>query len=103
MVAAMKMRFFKTRGSEGNGQQASDEIRIANVHLNFRTAKRELKGGGEAYRHFWDTLATYLVKFGPRYMTGDFNMALFAVVPELRARGFQSNLGVSYCWKNEHE
>ena len=30
-------------------------------------------------------------------------MALFSVVPELRARGFQINLAAWYCWQNDTE
>ena len=52
---------------------------------------------------FWDVLAAFLVKCGCRYLCGDFNMALFCVVPELRARGFQINLAAWYCWQNHLE
>ena len=34
---------------------------------------------------------------------GDFNMALFLVIPELRARGFQIHLAAWYCWQNAYE
>ena len=105
MIASAKMRFWENRGSGEDGfvDQDADEFRLANVHLHYRTAKRDLQGGGEAYKRFWDMLARYLAEFRPAVLCGDFNMALFAVVPELRARGFQVNLAALYCWKNEYE
>ena len=113
MVASLKMRFFKIRGGGGDGisggggdgdeAEGLDEIKIANVHLHFRTAKRDLQGGSAAYKRFWDLLARYLVEFRPSFLCGDFNMALFCVVPELRARGFAVNVAAWYCWQNIHE
>ena len=96
------MRYFKLRGGGEDGDEAEeiDEIRICNAHLNYKTTKRDLNSGGQAYSRFWDSLARHLVTFGPRVLCGDFNMALFAVVPELRARGFQINLAAWYCWQN---
>ena len=47
----------------------------------------------------WDLLAQSMVEYRPSFLCGDFNMALFSVVPELRARGFQINLAAWYCWK----
>ena len=47
---------------------------------------------------FFDSLAQYLVRFAARILTGDFNTALFSVIPELRARGFQINFAAWYCW-----
>ena len=105
MIASAKMRFWENRGSgeDGFGDQDADEFRLANVHLHFRTAKRDLQGGGAAYKRFWDVLARHLAEFRPAVLCGDFNMALFAVVPELRARGFQINLAAWYCWQQEYE
>ena len=99
------MRFWRTRGSgeADSDDQDFDELRFANVHLNYKTAKKELHAGGESYKHFWDVLARYLAEFRPRILCGDFNMALFLVVPELRARGFQINLAAWYPWKQQHE
>ena len=105
MIASAKMRYFKLRGGgeDGDAAEEIDEIKICNAHLHFRTAKRDLRSGGQAYRRFWDSLARYLVKFAPRFLCGDFNMALFAVIPELRARGFQINLAAWYSWQNHLE
>ena len=99
MIAFAQMKNFKIRGGGADGDEDEDihEITICNAHLNFRTAKRDLKQGAQAYKRFWDVLAGYLVSFGPRYLCGDFNMALFSVVPELRARGFHINLAAWYC------
>ena len=44
-----------------------------------------------------------MAEFRPRFLCGDFNMALFAVIPELRARGFQISLAAWYCWQNALE
>ena len=105
MVASAKMRFWRTRGS---GEADSDdqdfgELRVANVHLHPKTAKKGLQAGGDSYRRFWDLLARYLAELRPRILCGDFNMALFLVVPELRARGFQINLAAWYPWQQQHE
>ena len=99
MIAALKMRNCRIRG---DGHEVG-EITIANVHLNFRTAKRDVENGSAAYKRFWDLLAYYSAKFCPDFLCGDFNTALFSVVPELRARGFQINLAAWYCWQNHSE
>ena len=105
MIASVKMRYFKIRGGGEDEDDAEgiDEINICNAHLHFRTAKKGLHKGSMAFKDFWDLLARYLAIFGPRYLCGDFNMALFCVVPELRARGFQINLAAWYCWQNHIE
>ena len=105
MIASAKMRYFKIRGGGEDEDEAEDidEIKICNAHLHCRTAKKDLEQGSRACKRFWDLLASYLVSFGPRYLCGDFNMALFCVVPELRARGFQINLAAWYCWQSHLE
>ena len=62
MIASAKMRFWRTRGSgeADSDDQDFDELRFANVHLNYKTAKKELHAGGESYKHFWGLLARYL-------------------------------------------
>ena len=101
MIVSLKMRHVRIRGSGDHNADArdEDELRIANVHLHCRTAKRDVLGGGKAAKKWWDILARYLAEFSPTYLCGDFNMALFCVVPELRARGFQINLAAWYCWE----
>ena len=105
MIASAKMRYFRIRGRGGDEDEAEeiDELQIANAHLHYRTAKRDLQGGSRAYKRFWDLLAQYMVAHRPSFLCGDFNMALFFVVLELRARGFQINLAAWYCWQNELE
>jgi len=103
MIASIKMRHIRGRGGAGDDAEDLDEIRIANAHLHFRTAKRDLNKGGAAYKRFWDLLATYMATYRPSHLCGDFNMALFAVIPELRARGFQINLAAWYCWQANDE
>ena len=95
MIASLKMRnvSFRGRGVDGDDAEDLGEIRIANAHLHFRTAKRELQSGAAAYKRFWDLLAKYIAEFRPSLLCGDFNMALLAVIPELRARSFQVFFG----------
>ena len=62
---------------------------------------REL--GAASYKRFWDVLANHMAEFRPSFLCGDFNMALFCVIPELRARGFQINLAAWNCWQKEEE
>ena len=102
MIASAKMRFWTPRGS-GEDDSDDHELRFANVHLHFKTARKGLLAGGQSYKRFWDLLARYLAEFRPRILCGDFNMALFLVVPELRARGFQINLAAWYPWMQQHE
>ena len=102
MIASLKMRFFRTRGG-GEEAEAIDEMRVANVHMNNRTAKKNLQEGGTCYKTFWDKLAGILAEWCPSIMCGDFNMSLFSVIPELRARGFQINMAAWYCWKHPYE
>ena len=60
MIASAKMWYYKIPGSGADVDEAveSDEIIIANVHMSYRTAKRDLRAGGQAYKRFWDLLAT---------------------------------------------
>ena len=60
--------------------------------MHCRTAKKETKDPKATQKRFWDTLAKYVLKYGVRFLAGDFNMSLFRVVPEMRARGFQITL-----------
>ena len=92
MVATVKMRYFKIRGSGEDGSDCKDEITIVNVHLHCMTAKGDVSNGAHSKKLFWDELAQTIVEFGARFLCGDFNMALRSVIPELRARGFQINL-----------
>ena len=96
MVADFKMKNFRIRGSGGSGGSLSDILPVANVHMHSRTAKKETKAPKETTKRFWDLLAQYVLRYGVRIMAGDFNMSLFCVVAEMRARGFQINLAAWY-------
>ena len=93
MVADLKMKYFRIRGSGGS---LSDILPVANVHMHSRTAKKETKNSAQATKGFWDLLASYLLKYGVRLMAGDFNMSFLCVIAEMRARGFQINLAAWY-------
>ena len=105
MIASAKMRCFKLRGGgdelRGGGddddpQEDKDDIVICNAHMHALTTQTRLIQGSTKYKDFWDDLAKYLVYFQVRYLCGNFNEALFCVVPELRARGFQINIAAWY-------
>ena len=93
MVAELKMKNFRIRGSGGS---VSDILPVANVHMHSRTAKKETKNGHEVTKGFWDLLAGYILQNGVRLMAGDFNMSFLCVIAEMRARGFQINLAAWY-------
>ena len=95
MVASCRMRFFAL------GDQ--DTITFMNAHLNHMTAKKEVSEGSHSLKLLWDEIVGDIIKFGVRILTGDWNMQLFSVVTELRARGLQANLAAWYPWKNELE
>jgi hypothetical protein len=67
------------------------------------TAKGDVSNGSRSRKDWWDELAQIIVEFGARFLCGDFNMGLFSVIPELRARGFQINLAAWYCWQQNLE
>ena len=71
-----------------------------NMHLHYALANGESKNWATQWVRLWDEIATRIVEFKVRILVGDFNMALFRVVPELRARGVPANLGATYMWKN---
>ena len=72
MIASAQMRFWKSRGSgeAPSADQGFEELRIANVHLHAKTAKKSLQSGGECYKRFWDLLARYLAEFRPPFSAG---------------------------------
>ena len=100
MVVACKMRWFRIHG--GGGENA-DTLVLCNCHLHFMTAKKEVNNGSEALAGFFDELVNYIIEFGARVLAGDFNMALWTVVPELQARGLQANLASWFPWRTAHE
>ena len=50
-------------------------------------------------QEFWDWLALKVTQHGVRVLMGDFNMSLFRVIPELRDRGVNIDLGAWFPWK----
>ena len=50
-------------------------------------------------QEFWDWLASKVTQHGVRVLMGDFNMSLFRVIPELRSRGVNIDLGAWFPWK----
>lgn len=100
LIVSCHMRFFKFPLCEDIDQE---ELVVVNVHLHYMTAKKEVSNGAEALSKFWDELAAYLVEFRGRILAGDFNMALWLVIPELRLRGLQVNLAAWYPWRAPFE
>ena len=66
----------------------SDEVGICCAHMHFGCANKTNTGSATHYKGFFDTLARGIVQYKQRVLCMDANMALWAVVPELRARGF---------------
>ena len=50
-------------------------------------------------QEFWGWLASKVTQHGVRVLMGDFNMSLFRVIPELRSRGVNIDLGAWFPWK----
>ena len=66
-------------------------------------AEHLVNDGSRSFKEFWDLVACYIMEFAVRLVTGDFNMALWFAVVELRARGFQANLAAWCPWKKSDE
>ena len=84
------------------GGQHTNIITAVNVHLHCETARKATTGTGgraAALKNFWNELALCAVKHKPMILAGDFNMSLFMVVPELRARGIQVTTASWYPYK----
>ena len=117
LVVCVRMRYMRLRVS-GAEASATDEgsahapplndlhddgqdpdLVFMNVHMNNMTAKKAIKKAALRVRDLWDVIAAAILRHKVRFLVGDFNMALWTVVPELRARGFQANLIAWYPWK----
>ena len=98
------MRFFRLF-LHGSGDEVilENEVVIGDVHLHCMTAKKEVGDGFRALKIFWHKLAAFIIELRVRIVAGDFNMALWQVVPELRARGVLVNLAAWYPWQAPHE
>ena len=67
---------------------------VAAVHLHHAIAK--MGDESAVCKRIWDNLAADLRRNNIRFMSGDFNMALTKVVPELRSRGIAADLCAWY-------
>ena len=81
MIASLNMKHGSTSGGGVDGAHAEDldDINIANAHMHFRTAKRDLERGESAYKRCGDVLAQHMAEFRPIFLCGESNMALFVV------------------------
>ena len=106
LVVTCKMRFFRLpRESDelhGGGEPTgpNDEISLMTCHLHHHTANKTLSSEpATALKTFWDEVAAAINEFHVRLVSGDFNMALWQVVVELRARGVATQLAAWYAHK----
>ena len=58
-------------------------------------------GYARKHEEYWEHLAQVLREHEVHVLMGDFNMALFRVVPELRSRGVPATLVAWYPWRSE--
>ena len=80
-------------------QHIGSSLGVAVVHLHYHIAK--MSAGAIVYKQFWDRLAADLIRNNIKFLSGDFNMALTRVVPELRSRGVLADLCAWYpYWNN---
>ena len=54
--------------------------------MYYMIAKKEVSDGANSLKKFWDELVAYIIEFRARLLVGDFNMALWEVILELRRR-----------------
>ena len=106
LVVTLKMRFFRFDVDDENGTPKihgggarMDELTVMSVHLHYMCAKKAVKEGAQALKEFWDELADHIMEYQVRIFGGDFNMALFCVIPEMRARGILVNVAAWFPWK----
>ena len=62
-------------------------------------ARKATKNAAKHYKEFFDHLANGIIEFGCRLLTIDANMSMWAVVPEMPARGFQICLAAWAPWQ----
>ena len=91
------MKHFVMTGSDR--PDGDSELTLASVHLHYMTAKKEVAQGSAALARFRDDLARILVTWRVRVLAGDFNMALWQVVPQLRAGGLCANMAAWCPWE----
>ena len=93
MVVKLQMRFFIIRGG---GDKQQNEIAICNAHFHNEAAKGSVNSPVENFNKFMNALADDLSRYECRLLTTDANMALYRIIPEMRARGFQISLAAWY-------
>ena len=65
------------------------------------TLQKKEHGFARQHEEYWEHLAQVLREHEVHVLMGDFNMALFKVVPELRSRGVPATLVAWYPWRSE--
>ena len=73
---------------------------VCNCHFHYLTAKR-FHGFKESHNQFWDELASTIVEHEVRVLGGDFNVSVWVVARNLRAKGLQVTLAAAFAWKDE--
>ncbi|MCP4244736.1 MAG: hypothetical protein GY772_29690, partial [bacterium] len=71
--------------------------RFLTAHFHHITAKRQRFAA--AHAAFLDNLVALCVRYGVRYIAGDFNMSLFRVTAEAQQRGLAVSLAACYAWR----
>ena len=80
------MLYLKSKGC------CSGELVVANVHFHYMFANRSTKDGAHHFKGVFEILGETIMKYGVRLLAGDFNMALWMVIPTLRSMGVQANM-----------
>ena len=81
-------------------QSGLNGMTVLNTHMHFMTAKNA-QGGGfkKAHHSYWTLLANWIKEHDVRVLAGDFNMALWLVVPRLAEHGINMQYVASYAWE----
>ena len=74
------------------------DLAICNVHFHHLTAKKE-SGFARSHDSFWVELADICKGANVRILAGDFNMAIFQVVPMLRQKGVMIDMAACFPWQ----
>ena len=104
VIAACAMRHFAlpaVAGASGDGPDAASQrsLTMMSIHMHHATCKKNVAGGATSLALLWDEVVESIMKYEVRVLGGDFNMALWLVAPELRARGLNVNLAAWYPWQ----
>ena len=89
----LKQVFLRDRGEETD---------TGNCALPLHGCQTATKDGAKRYKELFDHLAKEIIEFRCRLLTIDANMSMWAVVPEMRARGVQICLAAWAPWHLEH-